>query len=198
MDKKKIIILISVIVIALLSISAFYFFKSRSQSAEKMLAPEEKNYFLINDEFAGVSFKISKKFDRMLAQQLQIKNPSFVYGFLSRDDAKVNCFISQTQREAPGIVKVADLRDGVMEQLKKSNPDARMDEAIIIEIGENNNKGAKLKMSYTEAEKASMIQWEVAGITEKRATFAFCNAPQAVLDLYQEDLNLFLDSVRIK
>lgn len=200
MSKKNIFILISVIAIILMGAGAFYWFKIKSNPVKtpQRDVSVEKNYYEINDELAGVSFKIGKKFDRMPAQQLQIKNPSFIYGFLAKDDANINCFISQTQRENPGVVKVAELRDGVLEQLKKSNPDARLDEASIIEVGENNNKGAKLKMSYTEADKNLMIQWEVAGITEKKATFAFCSAPQAVLDLYQEDLDLFLDSVRIK
>jgi len=198
MPKKKIIVLISIIVIILLGAGVFYWFKIKSNPAEKLPVATEKNYYEINDELAGVSFKIGKKFDRMPAQQLQMKNPSFVYGFLSQDDVKVNCFISQTQRENAGVVKVAELRDGVLEQLKKTNPDVRLEEAKVIDIGENNNKGAKLKMSYTEAEKTPMIQWEVTGITEKKATFAFCVSPRAVLDLYQEDLELFLDSVRIK
>lgn len=207
MSKKNIII--SMVSVILIGVGVFGFLKfknaetptnnvetSRRGVSTTDTATPEKNYYEINDELAGVSFKIGKKFDRMPAQQLQMKNPNFVYGFISQDDAKVNCFISQTKRENPGIVKVAELRDGVLEQLKKSNPDVRLDEAEIIEIGENNNKGAKLKMSYKEEEN-SILQWETAGITDKAATFAFCGCPKAVIELYEDDFNLFLDSVRI-
>ena len=92
---------------------------------------------------------------------------------------------------------VSELRDGVFEQVKKTYPDARLDAAEVVDVGENNNRGAKLKMSYSNAD-VPTLQWEVVGITEKTATFAFCELPAAVLDLYREDINLFLDSIRIK
>lgn len=199
MSKKKIIIIVSVVaVILLLSAGGFWFLKFKNKPEEKKPASQEKNYFEINDELAGVSFRIGKKFDRMPANQLQMKNPNFIYGFFTKDDNSVTCFISQTKRESAGIVKVADLRDGVLEQLKKSNPDTKLDDAQIVDVGENNNKGAKLKMSYTEADKIPMIQWETVGITDKLSTFAFCNCPKAVVDLYQEEFELFLNSVKIK
>ena len=147
-----------------------------------------------------MSFKISKKFERMPARDLQVKNTSFIYGFSAMDDKTVACYISQTQRENSGVVKVADLRDGVFEQIKKINADAKIDSAEVADVGENNNKGAKLKMSYSDANQNNIpvIQWEIAGITNKSATFAFCVSPKAVVDLYKEDIDLFLDSVRIK
>lgn len=202
MLKKNAIILIFIIAIILLGAGAFYFLKFRNKPEETassaVLAEEAgKNYFEINDESAGVYFKIGKKFDRMPASQLQKKNFSFIYGFYAKDDDSVACYISQTQREKPGAVKVSDLRDGVFEQVKKIYADAKLDSAEVAEVGENNNKGAKLKMSYTDAD-IPKLQWEVAGITDKTATFAFCEFPQAVIDLYQEDVNLFLDSIRLK
>lgn len=200
--KKNILPAIAVLVIAMLGVSVFWFWKMKNKPAEiassAILAEEaRKNYFEINDELAGVSFKIGKNFNRMPAQQLQMKNPNFIYGFFAKDDNSIACFISQTKREQGGQITVGKLRDGVLEQLKKSNPDANLDEAQIIDIGENNNKGAKLKMSYTEADKIPMIQWEIAGITDKTATFAFCASPKAVVELYEGDFNLFLDSVKI-
>ena len=145
---------------------------------------------------AGVFF-VFQKFERMSARDLQVKNASFVYGFSASDDKTVACYISQTKREKPGGVMVSELRDGVFEQVKKTYPDTRLDAAEVVDVGENNNQGAKLKMSYTNAN-TPMLQWEVAGITDKVATFAFCELPAAVLDLYQEDINLFLDSIRLK
>jgi len=198
MSKKNIIILVSVISIVLLGTGGFWLIKFKNKPAEKSQAIQEKNYFEINDELAGIAFKIGRKFDRMPANLLQTKNPNFVYGFSAKDDNSVTCFISQTKREKAGVVKVSDLRDGVLEQLKKSNPDAKLDSAQIVDVGENNNKGASLKMSYTETDQNPMIQWETVGITEKISTFAFCNCPKAVIDLYQEEFELFLSSLRIK
>jgi hypothetical protein len=195
---KKNIILIVVVSILLLGTGGFWLVKIKNKPEEKKPANQEKNYFEINDELAGIYFKVGKKFDRMPANQLQTKNPNFIYGFSAKDDNSVTCFISQTKRENAGVVKVADLRDGVLEQMKKSNPDAKLDDAQIVDVGENNNKGAKLKMSYTEADKIPMIQWETVGITEKLSTFAFCNCPKAVVDLYQEEFELFLSSLKIK
>ena len=182
-------------------VGGFYFLKSKSKLVEEARNNQiqsEKNYFEINDESAGVSFKISKKFERMPARELQVKNASFIYGFSASDDKTAACYISQTQRENSGVVKVADLRDGVFEQIKKIYADAKIDSAEVIDIGENNNKGAELKMSYTEADKVPMLQWETVGITNKTASFAFCSSPKAVIELYEDDFNLFLDSVRIK
>lgn len=182
----------------LLGAGGFYFWELKYKPTEKPHTQTEKNYFEINDELAGIYFKVNKKFDRMPAQQLQMKSPNFIYGFYARDDNSVNCFISQTKREKSGVVKVAELRDGVLEQLKKNNSDAKIDEAEVVDIGENNNKGAKIKMSYTEMDKNPMIQWETVGITDKTATFAFCVCSKAVIDLYRDDFDSFLDNVRIK
>jgi len=198
--KKNIAIAVIIFTSVLVSAGAFFAYQKflKKENSVKKEEAAEKNYFEINDELAGVSFKIGKKFDRMPAQALQTKNPNFVYGFLAKDDAKISCFISQTKRENAGAISVGQLRDGVFEQLKKSNPDAKLDEAKVIDIGENDNKGAKLKMSFVENGKVPMFQWETVGITGKFATFAFCVCPKAVIDLYQDDFNLFLDSVRIK
>ena len=198
--KGRTIIITVILAIVLLSSGGFWVyqkFQKSQESATKVEAQAEKNYFEINDEVAGVYFKVSKKFDRLSAQQLQIKNQSFIYGFSASDDKTVACYISQTKREKPGGVMVSELRDGVFEQVKKTYPDARLDAAEVVDVGENNNRGAKLKMSYTNAA-VPLFQWEVVGITEKTATFAFCELPAAVLDLYREDINLFLDSIRIK
>jgi len=202
MSKRKIIIIASVFaIISLLGAGGFYVLRSKNVETPQQdvpVATQEKNYFEINDELAGVYFKIGKKFERMPAQKLQLKNLSFIYGFSAKDDASVGCFVSQTKREKEGQVTVGDLRDGVFSQLQKIDANAKIDAAKVIEVGENSNKGARLEMSYTEGEKTPMAQWEVVGITARTATFAFCTLPKAVLDLYQEDLNLFLDSVRIK
>lgn len=201
MTKKTTITAIIFFCVLAASASAFYFLKSKNKLAEEARSnkiQQEKNYFEINDELAGVAFKIGKKFNRMSAQQLQVKNASFIYGFFAADDKTVACYISQTKREKEGQITVGKLRDGVFEQIKKIHDDAKIDSAEIIEIGESNNKGVKLKMSYTEVDKVPMFQWEVVGITNKTATFAFCELPQAVVELYKDDMNLFLDSVRIK
>lgn len=198
MSKPKIIISISlVLIILLLGAGGFYFFKSKSKPGEKVPVVAEKNYFEVNDESAGVYFKIGKKFERMPARELQLKNPSFIYGFSAKDDSNVGCFIAQTKREKEGQVTVGNLRDGVFLQLQKIDASAKIDAAEVIEVGENSNKGAKLKMSYAESDKTPMAQWEVVGITQKTATFAFCALPKAVLELYQDEVDLFLDTLRI-
>ena len=197
MSKKKITFLI--IGLATIAIGGVLFYQEYfKKSSEKKTAQQtqEKNYYEIDDELAGVSFKIGKKFERLPSQKLHVENPSFIYGFMAVDDKNVNCYISQTKRENQGVVKVMDLRDGVFEQVKKVYTDVKLDEAEVVEVGENNNKGAKLKMSYINGN-VHYIQWEVAGISQKMATFAFCEAPKAVLDLYRDDLELFLNSVRI-
>lgn len=202
--KKTIIGLVIFLGILLAGGGVFYFLKFRNKSAEiassAILAEEaRKNYFEINDETIGVNFKISKQFKRMSSTDLQAMNAGFLYGFSANDDSKVKCYISQTKRPQEGQVALSFLRDGVFEQIKKNKQDANLDDAQIIEIGDN-NKGVKVKMSYSDANQNNMpvIQWEIAGITNKSATFAFCVSPKAVIDLYKEDIDLFLDSVRIK
>ena len=185
-------------VILLLGASGFWLVKFKNRSAEKPQGSQEKNYFEINDELAGIYFKVGKKFDRMSANQLQTKNPNFIYGFSAKSDSSAACFISQTKRQQQGQITVGQLRDGVFEQMKRANPDAKIDEAKIIDTGENNNKGIKMKMSYADVDKTPMIQWETVGITDKLSTFAFCNCPRAVIELYQEEFELFLNSLRIK
>lgn len=197
--KKTIIIFTTIAIVALLGGGSFLTYQKffQKENIAKTEVPVEKNYFEINDETAGIYFRISKNFDRMTAQELQMKSPVFIYGFKAKNDKTAYCIISQTKRDRPGIMKVIDLRDGVLDQVKKSYPDAVLDNSEIVSVGENNKLGPKLQMSYTD-NSVPKIQWEIVGITEKTATFAFCVAPKAVLDLYQDDFNLFLNSVRIK
>ncbi len=199
MTKKTIIALVIFLGILLAGGGVFYFLKSKNKPVEKAETQPEKNYFEINDETIGVNFKISKHFKRMPSTELQAMNSGFLYGFSANDDSKVKCYISQTKRSQEGQVTLSFLRDGVFEQIKKNKPDANLDDAEIIEIGDNNNKGVKLKMSYSDANQNNIpvIQWEITGITNKSATFAFCVSPKAVIDLYTEDFNLFLESLRI-
>ena len=186
-----------IFVVGAMGAGCFYFFKSKPKLEEKAPIAVEKNYFEINDETVGVYFQVGKNFERMMAQELQAKNPTFLYGFSAKSDKSVYCVIAQTKRDKPGLMKAMDLRDGVLEQVKKSYPDAKLDSAEITDVGENDNKGVKLAIDYTD-NKILMFQQEVVGITDKTATFAFCVAPKAVVDLYKDDFNLFLESVKIK
>jgi len=182
MNKEKIIMTMAVIfVVALLGAGGFYVLKIKNKPEEiassAILAEEaRKNYFEINDETIGVAFHVSKNFERMVAQELQVKNPAFIYGFSAKNDKSVYCVIAQTKRDKPGLMKAMDLRDGVLEQVKKSYPDAKLDSAEITDVGKNDNKGVKLAIDYTD-NKIPMFQQEVVGITDKMATFAFCALP---------------------
>jgi len=199
MDKKKFIIIVVVfsIIGALMGESFFIYRKFfKKEDAIKIVAATEKRYFEINDEAIGVQFYASKNFDRMSSQELQLKNPSFLYGFNARSDKNIYCTVSQTVREKPGIVKVSDLRDGVLSQIKKTYSDAKLESAEIVDVGENNNKGIKVGVGYTD-NGIAMIQQEVVGITNKTATFMFCVAPRSVINLYKDDFDLFLNSIKI-
>lgn len=196
--KKIILIILSFLIIFALAIGA-YFAYQKFFSKEKVIKNEkttEKNYFEIEDETAGISFNVSKNFDRMTAQELQTKNAAFIYGFSAKNNKNIRCIVSQTAIEKKGVIKVADLRDGVLEQVRKSFTDVSLESAKIAIVGANNNKGAKLKINYTE-KSIAMTQWEVVGINEKKATFLFCVAPKDVVSSYQEDFDLFLDSLKI-
>jgi len=198
-SRKKIYIISSIIILVLLLGGFFYWKEFKTDKVVVVNNNSEKKFYEINDETIGVNFKISKRFERMSSNELQAMNAGFLYGFSIEDDNKVKCYISQTKRMQGGQVPLSALRDGVFEQIKKNKQEANLDEAEIIEIGEN-NKGAKLKMSFIDPGQNNIptLQWEVSGITDKAATFAFCAAPKAVIELYQDDFNLFLDSVRIK
>lgn len=200
-------ILTTIVFLAVISIAVFgYHYWSvkvakvmedqKKKTAENQPAETEKDYFQVNDESLGVSFKISKNFDRVASADLQKKNPNFIYGFLAKDDKEISCIVSQTKREKPGTVKLSDLRDGVFEQIKKNYEEANLDQAEIVDVGEN-NKGAKLKMTYKHLDK-QYVQWELVGVTDQRATFSFCVAPKAVEDLYKDNFDLFVNSLRIR
>jgi len=198
MTKKKIISIILIVLVILLLIGSFFAYQKffKKENVAKIEAPVEKNYFEINDETIGVAFHVSKNFERMAGQELQLKNPAFVYGFTAKSDKTAYCVLSQTKRDKPGAMKATDLRDGVLDAVKKSFPDVSLDAEEIVIVGDNNN-GIKLSMNYTD-NKIPTIQQEVVGITDKNATFVFCTTPKAVIDLYKDNFSLFLDSVRIK
>lgn len=197
-EKKVVILILSILALVISGGGVFFACQKKFHQTDlsQTEISTEKNYFEINDETAGVYFHISKKFDRMNARDLQLKNPAFFYGFASQNDESVYCVVSQTKRDKAGEMKVSDLRDGVLDQVKKTFSDANLEEAEIVEVGDN-NKGVKLLINYTD-NNIPIIQKEVVGITDKMATFAFCVTPKSVVDLYKSDINLFLDSVRIK
>lgn len=168
--------------------------KSQQEAAKQ--AQERAKYFEINDEAAGVYFRVGKSFKRLTPAELQAKNPSFLYGFASESDKSVYCAVSQTKRTKGGGVKFSDIEQGVVDQLKKSAPDISVEDKMVVEVGEG-NKGARLDMGYKAGE-VPMLQWEVIGLTDASTTFAFCNFPKAVQDLYREDAELFLGNLRIR
>ncbi len=148
------------------------------------------------DETLGISFVITKDFNRIGTPILQSQNPSFVYGFTVPDIEGVKCIISQTKRLRPGYVSPEQLKDGTYNQIKKGNPTVALEDWQTISIG-NGLSGAWLTMSYKQG-KATYEQIEVVGTTDERTTFAFCSAPASLYKFYQSDFNTFLSSIRIQ
>lgn len=209
MDGKKIIAIACIFVMTpLLVVVGFFAYQKyhkadmsqqetgQQETKQQEAAQTEKNYFEINDELAGVNFKIPKNFERIPTDQLRVKNPNFIYGFSVNDNKALNCFVSQTAREKPGAIKISYLRDGILEQMRKTFPDAKLDSAEMLDLG-NKNMGVKFFFDYVDNE-APMLQMEVVGVTDKTATFAFCIVPAQAKDSYWDNLNLFLDSLQIK
>lgn len=197
--KRKYAIIAAVFfVLAAIIVGGFFYWKHNVNKIKPEEKIQEKFFYEINDETIGVNFKIGKNFGRMSSNELQAMNSGFLYGFSIKDDSKAKCYVSQTKRSQGGQVALSFLRDGVFEQIKKNKQDANLDDAQIIDIGDD-NKGVKLKISYSDTNQNNIptVQWEVVGITQKTATFAFCSSPKAVIDLYKDDFNLFLDSLRI-
>jgi hypothetical protein len=170
--------------------------KRSAAEAKKDNQSAPKNFFEINDEAAGVFFKVGKSFRRMSSKELQAKNPNFLYGFASDIDKDAHCAVSQTKRSSGGGMRFADVEKGVLDQLKKHTPDVIVESREAVDVGDG-KQGARLNMAFTH-NGTPMLQQEVVALTDKNATFALCVFPKAVLDFYREDVNLFLGSLRVK
>lgn len=200
MRRKITVTVIILIILAGLIWGGFYLWRGNKTNViarEEKPSNKIKDYFEINDETVGVYFKIKNQFERMSITILQTINRDLLYGFSSKKDNKIACFLSQTKREKGGGVKLADAEKGILDEIRKKYPDIRVDFSSVVSVGEN-NKGAKFYMTYTDNDGKKWSQWEVFATTDKTATFAFCMAPEEIIDPYKDDFEIFLNSLRVK
>ena len=183
--KKKIFIIILLIVLLAGAGFLVWFFKKG-----------QANIYHITDESLGVTFSISKDFERMGQDELRLTNPSFVYGFRPKDVKDASCIVSQTQRLKPGYISPEDIKNGTFAALKKSYPTAELTDWQEIKVG-GGLKGARLEVNY-KVDKSNFRISEVVGTTDERTTFAFCSAPASLYKFYQSDFNTFLSSLYLK
>jgi hypothetical protein len=161
-------------------------------STQEITKPENVNEF--SDGSLGISFYITKDFERLSDEITKKFNPNFIYGFAHKDVDGVSCYISQTKRTGPGEITQDYLAQGTWEAIKNNSDDAKLLETKKIQIGEV--KGVKLVVSYQENGK-EISQIEYVGTNDELTTFAFCSCPESLYDFYRSKFEEFLNSIKI-
>lgn len=190
LEKKYAYIILGLIIISLL-ITGFYWYKNhKTQKTDTV----NNNLYEIKDDSVGLSFKISKDFSRIGSSELKSVNPNAIYGFAYKDATDVTCYITQTKRTKEGVVSTKYLADGTYDQIKKNYPDTALDqweEINIIDV-----TAIKMAMTFSENDK-KFRQIEFVGTNNQATTFAFCKTPESVFNMYEDEINSFLDTIEI-
>lgn len=185
---------IAIVVLALVAVSvALVIIFTRHADAD--LKPAQPVVYHVQDDSLGLSFKVSKDFERIPPAELQALNPNFVYGFRPKGVADTSCVVSQTTRLQSGSVTTDELAQGTYDETKKSYPDVQVLSAKKRTL--NGRQAAQLELSFTDV-KTKVKRLEVVATTDKKTTFAFCSSPQALAGFYRDTFTVFLTSLIIK
>jgi hypothetical protein len=172
--------------------------KKENESKANNNKNQETDYYQIIDDFYGVSLKTSNNFSRIDSIKLKQKNPTFIYGFIHKENPNFICYISKTlnQNKEEDLTPLV-LKKAVEEKNKKIYPDLETVEAKSLNIG-SDNKALKIFLNYTNPQtKTLMEKRELIGYTEKYLYVAYCDLAKETLANHKEDLEIFINNFKI-
>jgi hypothetical protein len=161
-------------------------------------APAPKNFYTITDEPAKLKFNVSKNFEPIPKAELASLNPGFNYGFKSKLDPSAQCIVAQSQLKGSGQATPADLRDGLIAEIKKVHPDVELENpqsaTKLAKFGQG--QGVLLQLSYKE-EAVKIRRVEVIALGKSTQVVAYCNSPLELAAKYYPDFTTFFSSLKI-
>ncbi len=157
---------------------------------------KERDFSQVKNDLLGIEFQVPSQFQQLPQQKIAKQNPNLLYGFQLTDNQQIQCFVSQTPRTDPQPVTWEYLAQGTFQEIKKNSPEANLENIREVKFS-SNNSGAALKVTYPGPEEQTFLQWEVVGVNQSSAFFAFCQAPATISSTNQELLSNFLASFNI-
>lgn len=164
----------------------------------KKPAPAPRNFYSVTDQTAKLTFNVSKNFEPIPKAELASLNPGFNYGYKSKSDSSTQCFVAESQLKGAGNTSPAQLRDGLLAEIKKVHPDLVLDNpdtaSKLAKFGQG--QGVLLKMSYMEgAVKTQRV--EIIALGKSTQVVAYCNTPTEQASKYYQDFTIFFSSIQI-
>ncbi|MGZ6004917.1 MAG: hypothetical protein ACXWLH_02085 [Candidatus Saccharimonadales bacterium] len=181
--------------------AGYYFLKykpaHKPAAAAVVAKPINDNNAHVQDDSLGIKFAITKDFTIIDKTQLAKENPSFIYGYEQKDVNNLRCIISQTKLQKPvnGSFSPDSLRDGIISEVKKTNPDVKTDSATAVTLDSGQNATA-LVYHYTD-NKTVLKEKMVIANTKTVITFAFCSSPQPLFSYYDAKFEPFFNSLEV-
>jgi hypothetical protein len=169
-----------------------------SPQEEISSSKKEKGFFQVKNDLLGIEFQVPPQFQQLSRQEIEKQNPNFIYGFQLANNQQIKCFISRTARTNPQPVNWEYLAQGTFQEIQKSFPEAKLENVREVKFSPDNS-GAALKITYPDpqAENQTVLQWEVVGVNQSSAFFAFCQAPAKITSNDKNLLGDFLGSFKI-
>lgn len=160
-----------IIIIVLAVIIVLLLVKDKDESAGP-----PSNFNTISDGSTGLSFNMSKEFAAIPRDELVGMNPGFTYGFRPADDSDASCIVSQSPLASSGAIPPpSELRDGLLKEVRKTHPDAKLTNPQTasrpVQFGKA--AGVLLELNYTEgARKVKRV--EVIAVGKSTQVIAYC------------------------
>lgn len=160
----------------------------------------QTNHNTISDGSTGLSFNMSKKFVPIPRDELAAMNPGFTYGFRPTGDTDASCIVSQSPLASSGAIPPpAQLRDGLLNEVKKTHPDAKLanPQAASKPVQFGEAQGVLLELQYSEGvEKVKRV--EILAVGKATQVIAYCQSLAQDNQRYYDDFTVFFSSLRLQ
>lgn len=159
---------------------------------------QPKNYNTVTDTAAGLTFNVSKNFEPFPRDELATMNPGFSYGYRAIDNRKAVCILSQTKLGGRGSVTAEELRDGILKEVKRIHPDAKLaNEASSLKpVKFGDAHGVLLEIVFSEGE-SKIKRVEIAALGKIYQIIAYCESNEADSQRYYSDFTIFFSSLKL-
>lgn len=196
MKHKNLLLLVAVGIILLVSAGlAIGYFIFQKQPAETT----NESFNTVSDTSTGLTFNMSKSFAPIAKDQLAAMNPGFNYGFKPDSDANALCIISQSQLKGSGSISGADLKDGLLKEVRKLHPDIKLNnqDSVTKLIKFGDATGILVDINYKQGA-YTIRRVEVIAVGKKTQAIAYCQSLAQDNSKYYSDFTTFFSSLKLE
>ncbi len=194
LTKRKLLYLALLLVLIALAV----WFSAFNKAPENKSETQTTNYNTISDSSTGLSFNMSKKFETIPREELAAMNPGFTYGFRPNDDPNAQCIVSQTKLAGRGSATGEELRNGIMDEVRKVHPDAVVanESTALNPVKFGEAQGILLEILYTEGG-SKIKRVEIIALGNVNQVIAYCQSLASDNQRYYDDFTIFFSSLKL-